>query len=208
MWSDPEDREGWGISPRGAGYTFGKDISEKFSHENGLQLIVRAHQVNYFAIVTRLMFLVVFAAFACRAPMDSLTRLCTASITHDLFIVVVPCVSNPAPIVLLFLVGFAACACRATQFVSPTINTFVALPCVSIVGPDCVSFYSIALTFNHTRMRTQTHAHAQTHTQSHTPARDGGVQLASRQKGHHDFLGAKLLLPLRYATTPYLAHLL
>ena len=23
LWSDPDDRSGWGISPRGAGYTFG-----------------------------------------------------------------------------------------------------------------------------------------------------------------------------------------
>ena len=23
MWSDPDDRMGWGISPRGAGYSFG-----------------------------------------------------------------------------------------------------------------------------------------------------------------------------------------
>ena len=29
LWSDPEeDREGWGISPRGAGHTFGEDISQ------------------------------------------------------------------------------------------------------------------------------------------------------------------------------------
>ena len=23
LWSDPDDRQGWGVSPRGAGYTFG-----------------------------------------------------------------------------------------------------------------------------------------------------------------------------------------
>jgi len=28
LWSDPDDRTGWGISPRGAGYTFGQDISD------------------------------------------------------------------------------------------------------------------------------------------------------------------------------------
>ena len=32
LWSDPDDRGGWGISPRGAGYTFGQDISETFNH--------------------------------------------------------------------------------------------------------------------------------------------------------------------------------
>ncbi|KAM3727393.1 Serine/threonine-protein phosphatase 2A catalytic subunit [Dirofilaria immitis] len=45
LWSDPDDRGGWGISPRGAGYTFGQDISETFNHGNGLTLISRAHQL-------------------------------------------------------------------------------------------------------------------------------------------------------------------
>mmetsp|Transcript_96471 Transcript_96471/g.273192 ORF Transcript_96471/g.273192 Transcript_96471/m.273192 type:complete len:315 (-) Transcript_96471:27-971(-) len=45
LWSDPDDRPGWGVSPRGAGYTFGHDISEKFNHSNELTLIARAHQL-------------------------------------------------------------------------------------------------------------------------------------------------------------------
>lgn len=45
LWSDPEDRLGWGVSPRGAGYTFGQDVSEKFNQANGLTLIARAHQL-------------------------------------------------------------------------------------------------------------------------------------------------------------------
>ncbi|KAH7088662.1 serine/threonine specific protein phosphatase Sit4 [Auriculariales sp. MPI-PUGE-AT-0066] len=45
LWSDPDERTGWGISPRGAGYTFGHDISEAFNHTNGLTLIARAHQL-------------------------------------------------------------------------------------------------------------------------------------------------------------------
>jgi len=45
MWSDPEDIEGWGLSPRGAGYLFGADIVQKFNHANGLSLICRAHQL-------------------------------------------------------------------------------------------------------------------------------------------------------------------
>ena len=45
LWSDPDDRPGWGISPRGAGYTFGADISAQFNHTNGLKLITRAHQL-------------------------------------------------------------------------------------------------------------------------------------------------------------------
>jgi diadenosine tetraphosphatase ApaH/serine/threonine PP2A family protein phosphatase len=32
-------------SPRGAGYTFGQDISEQFNFNNGLNLVSRAHQL-------------------------------------------------------------------------------------------------------------------------------------------------------------------
>eukprot|EP00937_MAST-01D_sp_MAST-1D-sp2_P002859 g2859.t1 len=45
LWSDPDERQGWGISPRGAGYTFGQDISEQFNHSNALTLVSRAHQL-------------------------------------------------------------------------------------------------------------------------------------------------------------------
>jgi len=46
LWSDPdEDVVGWGRSPRGAGYTFGKDISMEFNRTNGLKLVARAHQM-------------------------------------------------------------------------------------------------------------------------------------------------------------------
>ncbi|KAE8152778.1 Metallo-dependent phosphatase [Aspergillus avenaceus] len=45
LWSDPDERIGWGLSPRGAGYTFGHDISEAFNHNNGLALVARAHQM-------------------------------------------------------------------------------------------------------------------------------------------------------------------
>lgn len=45
LWSDPEEKEGWGVSPRGAGYVFGPDISTKFIHNNGLNMISRAHQL-------------------------------------------------------------------------------------------------------------------------------------------------------------------
>jgi len=45
LWSDPDDRVGWGISPRGAGFTFGADITEAFNHNNGLSLVARAHQL-------------------------------------------------------------------------------------------------------------------------------------------------------------------
>mmetsp|Transcript_17005 Transcript_17005/g.48846 ORF Transcript_17005/g.48846 Transcript_17005/m.48846 type:complete len:242 (-) Transcript_17005:115-840(-) len=45
FWSDPDDRSGWGISPRGAGYTFASDITEMFLEVNGLSMITRAHQL-------------------------------------------------------------------------------------------------------------------------------------------------------------------
>jgi serine/threonine-protein phosphatase 2A catalytic subunit len=48
LWSDPEENPGstgWGISPRGAGYLFGQDVTEKFLHVNGLEMIARAHQL-------------------------------------------------------------------------------------------------------------------------------------------------------------------
>eukprot|EP00331_Platyophrya_macrostoma_P007337 CAMPEP_0176419364 /NCGR_PEP_ID=MMETSP0127-20121128/8004_1 /TAXON_ID=938130 /ORGANISM="Platyophrya macrostoma, Strain WH" /LENGTH=309 /DNA_ID=CAMNT_0017799829 /DNA_START=29 /DNA_END=958 /DNA_ORIENTATION=+ len=46
LWSDPDDnKSGWGVSPRGSGYTFGPDISQTFTHKNKLKLIARAHQL-------------------------------------------------------------------------------------------------------------------------------------------------------------------
>ena len=45
LWSDPEERTGWGVSPRGAGYIFGSDISQKFTQKNNLMMINRAHQL-------------------------------------------------------------------------------------------------------------------------------------------------------------------
>lgn len=45
LWSDPEDIEGWGISPRGAGYLFGGDVVQKFFEINDVNLIARAHQL-------------------------------------------------------------------------------------------------------------------------------------------------------------------
>ena len=36
---------GWGISPRGAGYNFGPDVSQQFVHKNRLKLVARAHQL-------------------------------------------------------------------------------------------------------------------------------------------------------------------
>lgn len=45
MWSDPEDVEGWGLSPRGAGYIFGADVVGQFCEANSVNLITRSHQL-------------------------------------------------------------------------------------------------------------------------------------------------------------------
>ena len=45
LWSDPEDVQGWGLSPRGAGYLFGDDVCKQFNENNKIELIARAHQL-------------------------------------------------------------------------------------------------------------------------------------------------------------------
>ena len=45
VWSDPEDIVGWGNNTRGAGFLFGSKPTAEFCHNNGLELIARAHQL-------------------------------------------------------------------------------------------------------------------------------------------------------------------
>ncbi|KAK1228033.1 sporulation-induced protein [Marasmius sp. AFHP31] len=45
MWSDPDDVENWAVSPRGAGWLFGANVTQEFNHVNDLSLIARAHQL-------------------------------------------------------------------------------------------------------------------------------------------------------------------
>ncbi|KAI9928268.1 hypothetical protein ASPWEDRAFT_131365 [Aspergillus wentii DTO 134E9] len=45
LWSDPDEIEGWGLSPRGAGFLFGGDIVKQFNYKNDLSLVARAHQL-------------------------------------------------------------------------------------------------------------------------------------------------------------------
>mmetsp|Transcript_30629 Transcript_30629/g.47666 ORF Transcript_30629/g.47666 Transcript_30629/m.47666 type:complete len:308 (-) Transcript_30629:232-1155(-) len=45
LWSDPEDIDGWGVSPRGAGYLFGSEVVTHFNSLNKVDLICRAHQL-------------------------------------------------------------------------------------------------------------------------------------------------------------------
>ena len=37
--------QGWGVSPRGAGYLFGCDVVTHFNQSNGIDIICRAHQL-------------------------------------------------------------------------------------------------------------------------------------------------------------------
>jgi len=45
LWSDPDDTQGYGVSPRGAGFLFGADVVQQFNELNGVDLICRAHQL-------------------------------------------------------------------------------------------------------------------------------------------------------------------
>lgn len=45
LWSDPDEIDGWGLSPRGAGFLFGGNIVKQFNYINDLSLIARAHQL-------------------------------------------------------------------------------------------------------------------------------------------------------------------
>ncbi|KAJ6417054.1 hypothetical protein OIU84_002864 [Salix udensis] len=46
LWSDPEDIvDGWGLSPRGAGFLFGSSVVASFTHSNNIDYICRAHQL-------------------------------------------------------------------------------------------------------------------------------------------------------------------
>jgi diadenosine tetraphosphatase ApaH/serine/threonine PP2A family protein phosphatase len=45
LWSDPDEIDGWGLSPRGAGFLFGENIVKVFNYKNDLSLIARAHQL-------------------------------------------------------------------------------------------------------------------------------------------------------------------
>lgn len=37
MWSDPDEIDGWNMSPRGAGYIFGDEIVSEFNRKNNVE---------------------------------------------------------------------------------------------------------------------------------------------------------------------------
>ncbi|CAK9165484.1 unnamed protein product [Ilex paraguariensis] len=46
LWSDPEYIvDGWGLSPRGAGFLFGGSVVTSFNHSNNIDYICRVHQL-------------------------------------------------------------------------------------------------------------------------------------------------------------------
>lgn len=51
MWSDPNDDddalEDWELSSRGAGYVFGPGAVKRFNETNGIDCILRSHQIAY-----------------------------------------------------------------------------------------------------------------------------------------------------------------
>jgi serine/threonine-protein phosphatase 5 len=46
LWSDPQDDDGRAPSKRGVGLSFGPDVTKRFLDSNGLDLIVRSHEVK------------------------------------------------------------------------------------------------------------------------------------------------------------------
>ena len=46
LWSDPMDSPGRAASQRGIGIRFGPDVTKRFLDDNGLQMIIRSHEVK------------------------------------------------------------------------------------------------------------------------------------------------------------------
>lgn len=95
MWGDPEkDQEGFKVSPRGAGYTFGRDVVDKFMELNHLTYFVRAHQLcqeGYQVLWDK--FATVWSAPNYCYRMGNKASVCEISESHDKFFNVF----DPAP---------------------------------------------------------------------------------------------------------------
>lgn len=46
LWTDPQDEPGRSASKRGVGLQFGPDITKKFCEKNGLEAVIRSHEVR------------------------------------------------------------------------------------------------------------------------------------------------------------------
>jgi serine/threonine-protein phosphatase 5 len=46
LWTDPQTMPGRGPSKRGVGLQFGPDITKAFCERNGLEAIIRSHEVR------------------------------------------------------------------------------------------------------------------------------------------------------------------
>ncbi|KAH6892065.1 serine/threonine-protein phosphatase 5 [Thelonectria olida] len=46
LWTDPQEEPGRGPSKRGVGMQFGPDITKKFCEKNGLEAVIRSHEVR------------------------------------------------------------------------------------------------------------------------------------------------------------------
>ena len=53
LWSDPQDALGYAPSDRGAGVLFGPDCTERFLEQEGLEMLVRSHQVREHGSIER-----------------------------------------------------------------------------------------------------------------------------------------------------------
>jgi serine/threonine-protein phosphatase 5 len=46
LWTDPQEEEGRGPSKRGVGMQFGPDVTARFCEKNGLEAVIRSHEVR------------------------------------------------------------------------------------------------------------------------------------------------------------------
>lgn len=46
LWTDPQPNPGRGPSKRGVGLQFGPDVTKRFCEENGLEAVIRSHEVR------------------------------------------------------------------------------------------------------------------------------------------------------------------
>lgn len=46
LWTDPQSEPGRGPSKRGVGMQFGPDVTKRFCENNGLEAIIRSHEVR------------------------------------------------------------------------------------------------------------------------------------------------------------------